>query len=114
MIAGVSPTAIAVQSPCVAQVQLLRKKLEEYQSFLLLRFQSQITFRGERGRGSDHINGKHIRMSALFLIPILNHTSKNVIRSGCADAYDESFRFSVSNTLKLQRTSTDLYVSLYQ
>jgi superfamily I DNA and/or RNA helicase len=30
MIAGVSPTAIAVQSPYIAQVQLLREKLEKY------------------------------------------------------------------------------------
>lgn len=30
MIAGVSPTAIAVQSPYIAQVQLLRERLEEY------------------------------------------------------------------------------------
>lgn len=30
MIAGVSPTVIAVQSPYIAQVQLLRERLEKY------------------------------------------------------------------------------------
>lgn len=30
MIAGVSPNEIAIQSPYIAQVQLLREKLEEY------------------------------------------------------------------------------------
>lgn len=46
MIAGVSPTAIAVQSPYIAQVQLLREKLEEYPELSAVEVSTIDSFQG--------------------------------------------------------------------
>lgn len=46
MIAGVSPTGIAVQSPYIAQVQLLREKLEEYPGLSTVEVSTIDSFQG--------------------------------------------------------------------
>jgi superfamily I DNA and/or RNA helicase len=46
MITGVSPTAIAVQSPYIAQVQLLREKLEQYPELSAVEVSTIDSFQG--------------------------------------------------------------------
>lgn len=45
-IAGVSPSAIVVQSPYIAQVQLLREKLEEYPGLSAVEVSTIDSFQG--------------------------------------------------------------------
>jgi len=45
-IAGVSPTAIVVQSPYIAQVQLLREKLEKYPELSAVEVSTIDSFQG--------------------------------------------------------------------
>ncbi|KAL6912269.1 hypothetical protein ACP4OV_001074 [Aristida adscensionis] len=65
---GVSPTAIAVQSPYIAQVQLLREKLEEYSGLSAVEVSTIDSF---QGREADAVIISMVRSNPLGAVGFL-------------------------------------------
>lgn len=91
MITGVSPTAIAVQSPYIAQVQLLREKLEQYPELSAVEVSTIDSF---QGREADAVIISMVStVACLVSFWFLHHTSMNEIHSGCDDPITNHFVF---------------------
>uniref|UniRef100_A0A0D9YX20 Helicase ATP-binding domain-containing protein n=1 Tax=Oryza glumipatula TaxID=40148 RepID=A0A0D9YX20_9ORYZ len=73
MIAGVSPTAIAVQSPYIAQVQLLRERLEEYPGLSGVEVSTIDSF---QGREADAVVISMVRSNPLGAVGFLGDSRR--------------------------------------
>ncbi|TVU28159.1 hypothetical protein EJB05_19668 [Eragrostis curvula] len=70
---GVSPTAIAVQSPYIAQVQLLREKLEEYPGLSAVEVSTIDSF---QGREADAVVISMVRSNPLGAVGFLGDSRR--------------------------------------
>ncbi|KAF8750197.1 hypothetical protein HU200_012450 [Digitaria exilis] len=70
---GVSPTAIAVQSPYIAQVQLLREKLEEYPELSAVEVSTIDSF---QGREADAVIISMVRSNPLGAVGFLGDSRR--------------------------------------